>query len=184
MKTLVSAAALLAASTYMAAAAPISLEYSVTDLGGSYQYDFTLTADNADGTLEAGWGWDWFVIGDATFGAPAIFPEGRLFFTDLPAGWDATSTSGGSNGPTLGAVDGSVVGAVWTPEEGDFVTFSGVSSELVAEGDLVWTSLVPRGGASSIIREVATLAPVPLPASGLLFMAALPFLAWGRRKAA
>lgn len=169
-----------------ASAAPISLNWDVTDLGGSYQYDFELVVDNNDGTFVQGMAWDWFVIGDAPFGSPRLFPERAGFFTSVPTGWTASSTGGSSNGPSLN-FGATALTPYWTPTLGEKVMFSGVSSALVAEDALLWSALRSSGGAPGVRREVATFtestpSAVPLPAGAWLLIGGIGALATLRRR--
>ena len=62
--------ALIAVSTIVsvAVAAPLTMTYIVHSVGaGMYQYDFSLTLDNHDGTWSPGnpqEQWDWIMFGD------------------------------------------------------------------------------------------------------------------------
>src|SRR5689334_24184004 len=87
-----------------ASASPFTLDYTVTVVGSKYQYNFALTLDNHDGSWFSSQSYDWFIIGDRS-SAPSFFTEGMSFFTTVPAGWLATSSSSGHNGPTLCYVD-------------------------------------------------------------------------------
>lgn len=177
------------ANTAISHATPLRLDYTVTDLGGSYQYDFDLVLDNNDGSWVSGQQFDWFVIGDATIGNNSPFTESIGFFTSLPSGWTATSTIGGHNGPSLGAVDGSVILPGYSPLAlGDYISFSGVSATLIPDGDLLWSNLQGSFGASLASFEVANnISAVPLPAALPLFvvgLSVLGFAGWRRSKSA
>ncbi|OAN79224.1 hypothetical protein A8B78_13050 [Jannaschia sp. EhC01] len=181
-KTLIKAAGgalvALAFAAGMASATPWRLDYVQTDLGtGSHQYDFLLTLDNNDNSWTLGQGFDWFVIGDVSSSGPATFTEGPAFFTSIPTGALATSSGGGSNGPTLGFVDGSVSGLQLVPDAVGFsVAFSGVSSYAYTSGTLRFSHLV---GNTATIRAVANqvasfdTSPIPLPAGLPLLLGAL-----------
>lgn len=150
-----------------ASASPFTLYYEVEANGGGWDYDFNLVLDDNDGSFVAGQEFDWFIIGDAE-SSPSPFTENSAFFTSVPTGWTATSSSGGHNGPTLCYVP-SCGPTYWTPTLGDTLEFSGYSTTYVAEGDLLWSNIA----GSNITRyETAVLAPVPLPAG-------LPLLATG-----
>lgn len=170
-----------------AQATPLRLDYIVTDLGGSYQYDFTMTLDNNDGSFVAGQEFDWFVIG-ATPTPGGLFPEGEAFFTNIPANFMSTFTYGVSYGPTLG-FGPNVVGIGWAPALGDSFEFTGISTLLVAEGELLWSNIIRSNSDAPTSFEVANqihVSAVPLPAALPLYGAGLAivgFLGWRRKRA-
>ncbi|MHA6262627.1 VPLPA-CTERM sorting domain-containing protein [Arenibacterium sp. CAU 1754] len=167
----------------MANASPFTLYYDVQANGSNWDYDFQLVLDNNDSSFVAGQSFDWFIIGDAQSSA-SPFSEGFTFFTDVPSGWTATSSSGGHNGPTLCFVP-SCASPYWLPAEGDQLTFSGSSSTYLAEGDLLWSNITGSNTTQFASAVKGLPSPVPLPAG-------LPLLASGavllgllrRRKAA
>lgn len=172
-----------------AQAVPLRLDYTVTDLSnGTYQYDFDLVTDNSDGDFVSGTSFDWFIIGATPFGAPLDFTEGFGFFTALPAGAYGTTSSGGLNGPTLcfGTSCG-IDDAAWTPTSvGESVSFSGVSSTLLAAGDLEWaflqSSAFAPGQLTLLEANDLTATVVPLPAPLMLLGAGLLFLGGLRQR--
>lgn len=188
-KACVSSAVALAtfAIVSSAQATPLRLDYTVTDLGGSYQYDFTMTLDNNDGSFVAGQEFDWFIIGD-TRTTGGLFPEQAGFFTSIPTGFISSQSSGGHNGPTLG-IGGSFFAPGWAPALGDSFDFTGVSTLLVAEGDLLWSNLTGFNTTAFADYEVANqihVSAVPLPAALPLYGAGLAlagFLGWRRKRA-
>jgi len=169
-----------------ALATPLTLSYDVTDLGGQYQYDFELTVTNADGTYSAGQNFNWIIVGDAPTGTASVFPEtGPDFFTSVPSIFEPRTTSGGHNGPTLLETANGFIG--WTPTGlGDMLTFTGVSSVLVAPGDLLWSNI--SGSGTNADFETAEfgaffpVAAVPLPATLPLLLVALGGGVIGLRK--
>lgn len=175
--------ATLAFSAQMANASPFTLYYDVQANGGSWDYDFQLVLDNNDNSFVAGQSFDWFIIGDAQSSA-SPFSEGFAFFTDVPTGWFATSSSGGHNGPTLCFVP-SCASPYWVPAEGDELTFSGSSSTYLAEGDLLWSNITGTNTTNYAAAVKGLPSPVPLPA-GLPLLASGAFLLGllRRRKAA
>ncbi|MEM9633866.1 MAG: hypothetical protein AAGA50_21225 [Pseudomonadota bacterium] len=167
-----------------AQATPFRLDYSVTDIGGTYQYDFDLVLDNNDGSWNAGQEFDWFVIGDARWGNSSPFSEGGGFFTSLPAGWNGQSSIGGHNGPTLGYGGVSLPG--YSPLAiGDVFSFTGVSSTLVANGELRWSNLLGSYGNNANYEVANQVSAVPVPAAlplALSAFAAIGFFGWRRKK--
>ncbi|MAE70049.1 MAG: hypothetical protein CME06_06225 [Gemmatimonadetes bacterium] len=137
------------------AATPLRMDFTVTELGdGLYDYEFVLKLDNHDSSWEPGQSWGWVIAADAQesdspladfVGDPA----------DLPIGpWDTYTVSMGyHNGPTLWHVLDE-----WSPvEEGDLLTWSGISSHYTEE--LLFSTLVGNG-------ELATFEPMHFMGSG------------------
>ena len=92
--------------TRTSATTPLRLDYCVQALGGgSYQYAFTLTLDNHDGSWVAGQGWRWFIFGDRQQGSSPL-QNWVIDPSSLPVGpWNQMSSSGGyHNGPTFSDV--------------------------------------------------------------------------------
>lgn len=106
----------------------------------------------------------------------------------MPDGWARSARGGYFNGPTLGAVDGSVVGTMCAPVLGANVAFSGISSTLVSDGDLEWGFLLGtdtgtgNGQLLTALRTDEAVAPVPRPAGLPLLIGALAPLALMRRR--
>ena len=136
LKALVLAAALAPA---IASATPLRLDYTVSDLGGGvFQYEFTLTVDDNDGSYANGQAWRWFIWGDQAsmptnltdwIGDPGSLPVGPWTFY--------TSSGGGHNGPTFGGVLD-----YWTPGGvGDSLTWQGTSTADLPDGELLFSTL-------------------------------------------
>lgn len=131
----------------------LTMEYELTDLNnGEYQYDFTLVLDNNDNTWVPGMGWDWITFGDI---ASNTSPFADFTFQSYDPLITPTFSSGVHNGPTLAMIDGSPAGATWMPAVGDFIQWSGTSSNYLGQGDLLWSSLVRSGAAQPINFEIA-----------------------------
>jgi len=177
-------ALLLLGITGFAGATPLGLNYSVTDLsGGSYLYNFALILDNNDGSWVAGQGWNWFIFGDQVrYSSPLTSFVG---FDDFPVGpWTYYfTTQGVHNGPTFGDYRLS-----WIPTSiGETLSWSGISTAYLAQGELLFSTLGSLNGAVMADFETANLkitgsAPVPEPATMLLFSTGLIGLAGLSRK--
>ena len=162
-KVLIVLAAVAVSST--AYAHPLRMDYTVTDLGGLYDYEFYFTLDDNDHSWTYGQGWGWVIIGDAMSQASPLY-DWAGDMSDFPVGpWTGWSSSGGyHNGPTL-----NYVLDCWVPENvGETLYFSGTSSVLLHEGEMLWSSIYTQGGAPTVEFEVANYIPAP---------AALPLLA-------
>jgi hypothetical protein len=168
-------------------ASPFVLDYSITQVGSEYQYNFDLVLNNNDGSWVSGDVFNIFIIGDAASGNTPPFGNTASFFTTLPAGpgWVATTTMGGHNGPTL-ADD--VPGGYIPAGLGASITFTGLSTAYVGSGDLLWSIL---GSPSNSITnfEVAQFqgaVPAPIAGAGLPGMVTVliggGLVAWWRRK--
>ena len=158
-----------------ATATPLRMDYAVTDLGGVYDYEFWLTLENDDHSWTYGNGWAWVIIGDAQQTSSPLY-DWAGDNGDFPVGpWTYwTSSSGYHNGPTLGYVLD-----YWIPENvGETLYFSGTSSVLLHEGEMLWSSIVTTGGASTVEWDVAHLIPAP----GALSLLALASLTRRRRR--
>lgn len=143
-------------------ATPITLEYSVTNNGdGTFNYEFTLTMDNNDGSWVAGQNFNWIIWGDAA--GPAFSPLDDWIGdnADLPVGPfdDFSFTGGGHNGPTF--IDTSdLTNGGWIPAAiGDFLTWSGTSGTSLGQGDLLWSNLIGSGTHADF--EEGILVPEP-----------------------
>jgi len=174
--------------TGMSNASPLDLSYSVTDLGsGIYDYDFTLTLDNNDSSWASGQGWTWLTFGaekSVSAGGTGVSPL-TGFVGDLASfvggPWNAfTTSSGGVNGPTL-----SHPTSYWTPTAiGEMVMWSGTSSALLGQGQLLFNTLLVNG--PSTVKadfQVANLIATPIPAAAFMFAPALLGFMGLRRKA-
>ncbi len=158
-------------------ATPLRLDYAVGDLGaGSYNYDFALVLDNNDGSWVSGQGWGWFIFGDtsdSTAGSPLT--DFVIDNADLPVGpWTGLSSSnGGHNGPTFAEVL-----AFWVPSTiGETLVWSGTSSADLAQGQLLFSTLLNKNGAVranyAVANRIAAVPEPPLPAllvTGLLLL--------------
>ena len=133
-----------------AAATPLRLEYSVTDLGGGlYRYQFKFINDNNDGTWQAGQSFRWFVLGDVPSGMSSPltnFVGDTSSFVESPyTGFGRTS--GGHNGPDLQGVL-----TDWIPTHvGDAFWFSGTSTADLTQGQLAWSN-VTNGSTNPGVR--------------------------------
>ncbi len=164
-------------------ATPLRLDYAVSDLGtGRYEYNFSLVLDNHDGSWASGQGWGWFIFGDtpdSAAGSPLT--DFVIDSADLPVGpWTGLSTSyGGHNGPTF-----SDVLAKWFPlAVGDALTWSGTSTADLAQGELLFSTLVTYpGGTVAADFEVANrLGSVPEPPVTALLLLGLLVPAFRQR---
>lgn len=149
-----------------AQAVPLRLDYTVTALNnGTYQYDFSLVADDSSGDFETGMSVYWVMVGTKAFGDAPLFGEGRDFITRKRAGTRATTMTGNLNGTAICAQT-SCGTTIWSPvNAGDSYSFSGISSTLVAPGDLNWTFMSsPRmSGTLQTLSANDLTTPIPLP---------------------
>ena len=131
-------------------ATPLALDYSVTAVGTSYHYDFTLTLDNHDNSFSVGQGFGWLVYGDAMQSASPIsdFVVDPASFNVGP--WTSPAMTGGfHNGPTF-----NFVLDAWTPVTvGDSLSWSGTSA--IDAGSLMFSTLHNTGGAVGADFEAA-----------------------------
>src|SRR4051812_30981296 len=89
----------------LAQATPLRMDYSVTPGVGLFNYHFTLSLDNHDGTWAAGQGWRWLIFGDVPSGLSPLtgFIGDPTSISGGP--WTSFTTTGGAhNGPTLNSV--------------------------------------------------------------------------------
>jgi hypothetical protein len=160
-----STALLAAAACSAAVASPLRLEYAVVDLGGGmYDYTFELIVDNNDGTFVPGNGWCWIIFGDQ-MSADTNLTNFVGDLSDLPAGpYTQYQTSGGfHNGPTLGPIviedppgSGNFVFVYWVPSGvGDSICWGGTSTANLADGSLLFSTLLVTGGAVGADFQVA-----------------------------
>lgn len=154
-------------------ATPLSLSFGTNDLGGSYQYDFTLTLDNHDNSWVLGNQWDWIIFGDTDFdnnysgfdvnGGLSGGTDWATLSTSSPIS-SITTSAGGHNGPALAISSNSVALPGWQPAfVGDSISWSGMSSVYIASDELFWSSLIVGGGANAVYFEQANLATVSEP---------------------
>jgi hypothetical protein len=134
---------------------PLSLYYTVTDLGdGTYQYDFTLLLDNHTGDWVPQQGWGWLVFGDAPYQASAL-ADFQMAPDEFPVGpWTSIGLSSGyHNGPTFESVS-----SLWVPANiGDRLSWSGTSASFLDQGQLQFSTLNTRNGATAADFETAVL---------------------------
>jgi hypothetical protein len=159
------AMAALCMASQLSFAIPLTLNYQVTDLGSTYQYDFDLVLDNNDSTWAAGQQWDWIVFGDRVGGFPnaEAIPCSAWTWGVSDPGVGATCSSGFHQGNTI-QYDGSVSLPGWMPMMiGDSLSWSGTSSILVATGDMYWAALISNVSGSTNQFNQAVNVPEPTP---------------------
>jgi hypothetical protein len=133
----------------------LALDYVVTDTGqGVFQYDFTLTLTDPDGSWQPGQGFGWFIFGDALRMTSPI-DDFYMDASQFPVGpWTGLSSSVGEhNGPTF-----SNVLDMWVPFGiGDNLQWTGFSTVFLDQDQLLFSSILTSGGAPIIEFEIATL---------------------------
>lgn len=165
---------------------PLILDYEITDLGGLFQYDFTLTLDNNDNSWVLGHEWDWIVFGDVPiFETSPLADFGDFVAVDLPIGSSLAGSSGGHNGPTIAVAGSGVLPPGWKPSAiGDSIAWQGTSASFLPQGDLLWSTLITGagGGVLANFETAHLISSVPEPATIILLSLGLAALGWSRRK--
>lgn len=168
-----------------AKASPLSLYYTVTDVGtNSYYYNFYLVLDNNDGSWLSKQNFNWIIFGDSSsnspiidfVGDPALLPIGPFTFY--------SHSNGSHNGPTLIVfpTDYTYDTAGWVPNKvSDSLHWAGTSSTLVAEGQLTF-SVMMGTSINNADFEVATIGSLPIPTTAWLLGSGLLGLAGVARK--
>jgi hypothetical protein len=141
---------------------PFTLYYAIDDNGdGTYSYGFYLVLDNNNGSWSPGQGFDWLIFGDFQ-SMPSPFSDFVMYDGVFPVGpWTQLQGTGGyHNGPTLGPIYDPIAMkyVTWVPEEvGDSLSWFGVSSVYLDQGQMLFSSLYTEGGAHIFEFEVAIL---------------------------
>jgi hypothetical protein len=152
-----------------------------------FDYEFSLVLDNHDSTWSPGQGWGWIIFGDAPLGSTSPLTAFIGDNSDLPIGpyTGFGITGGGHNGPDL-----SNPANFWTPTAvGNALNWSGTSTADLAQGELLFSTILPQNSAVMANFEVAMRndpSPVPEPGTWLLMGTGLIGLlgyGWRRRKA-
>lgn len=145
---------------------PLTLEYSVSGNGTSYDYFFRLVLDNHDGSWTPGMDWDQPYFGQAAYGSggttpfatwvtdAASFPVGPYWSTS----WSNYTVSGMSyDCPVL--IDNVFPGwEDWTPTGiGDQLVWWGTCDVFLDEGEMSWS--MPRGTGGASVPGSANLEP-------------------------
>jgi hypothetical protein len=164
----------LCLSVPAAEATPLRMDYTISDLGATYRYDFTLTLDNHDATWAPGQEWDWIIFGDNdsadtrngfdTNGG-GLGGDTWVTLSFAPPITNIFDSSGGHNGPSLAISTHGLLLPGWMPTAiGQSLVWAGTSTVFIPDGQLYWSSLFV-GGARTVDFELAhgTLAAVPEP---------------------
>jgi hypothetical protein len=177
--------------TSVANSTPFRLDYSITDFGTPtlrYQYDFTLTLDNNDGSWVAGQSFGIFFIGDKicvlpcstdTNGGGAFGSNTDVVFGVIESSWIGGYALGFGydllqhSGPSIRAKHinpaGEAVGGPYVPLSiGEIVTFSLISKTFLGSGSLLWSNFPSDGlpgqiDASFEAGHLSDLTVVPSP---------------------
>jgi hypothetical protein len=184
IKLVAGAALLLLTSSSFAI--PLTLNYQVTDLGSTYQYDFELVLDNHDNSWVAGQEWDWFVFGDrkGSFLEEPAFDCAGWHWLSVPVGFggnDNNCSSGGHQGPLL-YVGVSPAFPGWSPAViGESIQWSGTYNQFVGLADMWWAPVLGPIGTNGFHQ--AGNVSLPEPAPFLLLGLGLFSLMFARRRA-
>ena len=155
-------AILAAASLSLAASAsPLEMTYTMEDIGGGlYNYEFTLTMTNVDGSWSPGQGFGWIIWGDQR-AAPSPMGDFVGDPNDLPVGpfQGYCSSSGFHNGPTFCVGGGDPFQFFyWQPNAvGESLQWSGTSAAVLGQGEMLFSNLIGINGAVNAEFLVATL---------------------------
>lgn len=146
-------AAVMLAATAGQANAALRLDYTITNLGPNYLYDFALVLDNADNSWAPGQGWNWIIFGDVP-SATSPFSDFQLSPGVLPVGpfSSLNYSSGGHNGPTFLQSPGWIPTAV-----GETLYWSGTSASNLGQGQLKFSTLITSNGAVRADFQTANL---------------------------
>ena len=173
-----------------AVATPFRVDFVLSPLlTGDFQYDFTLTLDNNDGSWSLGQQFDWFSFGNQTDAGASGGAFGTWTWLSSPSGFFRTASSGGANGPTLcwGATSCSFSDGGYVPTfVGQSISWSGFSSIDLSSNGILWSNLTTSGPNFAIFASANNLT-APEPSTLALFatgLGLLAFLGWRRRGAA
>ncbi|GEM_PF-1038156 len=131
-----------------AAASPLQLKYSVCPRpDGRYDYTFTLRLTNADDTWVFGHTYNWIVFGDADRAESPLADFVGQEPSPVPWHDDGFNFSSGThNGPCLIDSGRNQIFPGWAPLQiGAEITWRGHASRELANGQLVWSSLLGTG---------------------------------------
>jgi hypothetical protein len=137
-------------------ASPMTLNYSVTDLGsGSYRYSFDLSLTNQDDSWASGQGWSWIIFGDGPYNSSPFLPN-NFVIDALPVGpfYFLSWANGDHSGPNLTFNQTPPELAYWTPSAiGETLSWSGTST--INLETLYFSTLEEIGGAIDINYQLA-----------------------------